>query len=856
MAIIHASLSNQISEREKRNLERTRKIATEGMVLLHNNGVLPIQVTSKPIALFGSGARRTVKGGTGSGDVNSREVYNVEEGLEKAGFVIGSKPFLDHFDANCSQVMQSWYEEFEKNVKENGWAGVNMALTNPYRDPQEPEITIKDIEETDLTNAIYVIGRVSGEGSDRKNAGGDYELSEVEKTNIKFLCDHFQNTIVIINAGGVIDTSFLRKQEGIGAILLMGQAGVAGGLAVADILCGNVTPSGHLTTTWADKYEDYPNASTFSYQNGDVNDEFYTEGIYVGYRYFDSFGIEPAYPFGFGLSYTEFLMDTKNVSIEKEDVTVKVSVKNIGESYHGRETVQVYVSKPQGKLDTPYQSLVGYGKTSILAPGQSETIEIHFSLQDLASFDESKAQYILEKGNYYIRVGNHSRNTHIVSTLCAKEEIVTKQLKNKAVADVELSTFKANAQSFFTYEGEILEKENSPVLMIDASQIQTEIVDYDKQPKVLTTDKTYPITIKDVIDQNATLEELVSQLTVEEMADLVVGSARGGFGQNSTIGSASSACPGAAGDTTSNLIESRGILNISLADGPAGLRLSKSFVTDKDHNILQGLGESSMGNLPELLGLPVPERPEGAIDYYQYCTAIPIATMLAQTWDLKMIEEAGDIVGEEMEEFGVTLWLAPGMNIHRNPLCGRNFEYFSEDPLISGLSAAAETIGVEKHQGCSTTIKHFALNNQEDNRSHSNSHCSERALREIYLKGFEIAVRKANPKSLMTSYNLVNGVHAANHYELLNDILRHEWKYNGLVMTDWGTTDSSNEPFKYGSSDPVLCIIATNDLIMPGSQKDVEAVIASVGKELKIEELQASALRVLSAVLFSMISKL
>lgn len=248
--------------------------------------------------------------------------------------------------------------------------------------------------------------------------------------------------------------------------------------------------------------------------------------------------------------------------------------------------------------------------------------------------------------------------------------------------------------------------------------------------------------------------------------------------------------------------------------------------------------------------MPVPERPEDAVDYYQYCTAIPIATLLAQTWDQALIEEAGDIVGEEMEEFGVTLWLAPGMNIHRNPLCGRNFEYYSEDPLISGLCAAADTIGVQSHKGCSTTIKHFALNNQEDNRAHSNSHCSERALREIYLKGFEIAIQKANPKALMTSYNLVNGIHTANHKELLTDILRDEWKFQGLVMTDWGTTDPTEGALKYGSSDPVLCIKSGNDLIMPGSQRDVDALISAVGKELTLEELQICANRVLSLVVF------
>lgn len=848
MSIIHANKSSEMSNREKRNIERSRKIAAEGMVLLQNNGVLPIAVTNKPIALFGSGARRTVKGGTGSGDVNSRIVYNVEQGLEEAGLTIGSKNWLKLHDDNCTNALYAYGANFQRIVKEQGWAGVMTAMSDPYRDPKEPAITEDDIKDVDKNYAIYVVGRTSGEGADRKMAAGDYELSEIEVTNITFLAEHFDNTIVVINAGGVIDTKPLRNLKGIGAILLMSQAGVAGGPALADVLTGKVTPSGHLTTTWAENYSDYPNASTFSYQNGDVNDEVYNEGIYVGYRYFDSFGVTPAYPFGFGLSYTDFDITGYEVKLEGEKVSVKANVKNTGDIFSGRETVQVYVSQPQGKLAKAYQVLSGFKKTSLLACGQSEELEICFSLRDIASYDEEKAQYILEAGKYYIRVGNHSRNTHIVGALSVENTIVTEQLQNRLVVDINLQLIEAEESKFITYPEEASEKEAAGVITIDASMLPTRTVDYSPAPKLLTTDKNDTITMNDVYEKKATLQELVAQLTAKELAVLTVGSARGGFGQNSTIGAASSACPGAAGDTTSELIESRGIMNISLADGPAGLRLSKSFVTDKDNNIIEGLGDSSMGNLPELLGMPVPERPEDAIDYYQYCTAIPIATLLAQSWDLEVIKEAGDIVGEEMEEFGVTLWLAPGMNIHRNPLCGRNFEYYSEDPLVSGMCAAADTLGVQSHKGCGTTIKHFALNNQEDNRTHSNSHCSERAIREIYLKGFEIAIRESDPKSLMTSYNLVNGTHTANCSDLLSDILRKEWGYEGLVMTDWGTTDPAQGEFKYGSSNAALCIKASNDLTMPGSQRDVDDIVNAVDKDITMAELQACALRVLNLV--------
>ena len=383
--------------------------------------------------------------------------------------------------------------------------------------------------------------------------------------------------------------------------------------------------------------------------------------------------------------------------------------------------------------------------------------------------------------------------------------------------------------------------------------IPTETASYREGETLLTTEKQETVTLDMVIRGEATIDDLVAQLTPQELAELCVGTARGGFGSASTIGAASTACPGAAGDKTSILLETRGVPNLVLADGPAGLRLSKTFVADADDNVIPGLGESAMGGIEQLFGMVPPERPADAVDYYQYCTAIPIATMLAQSWDLAVVEEAGDIVGEEMEEFGVTLWLAPGMNIHRNPLCGRNFEYYSEDPLLSGLCAVADTQGVQKHPGCGTTIKHFALNNQEDNRSHNNAHCSERAIREIYLRGFEIAVKESHPLSLMTSYNLLGGVHTANHYGLLTSVLRDEWGFDGIVMTDWGTTGGGDmnpaADSKYGFSDPALCIKAGNDLVMPGSQEDVDGILNALNSTLTMAELQSCAKRILALIL-------
>ena len=843
MARIFAPTSPGITEREKRNMQRVRRIAAEGMVLLENKGVLPLKAEGRALALFGNGVRKMVKGGTGSGDVNSRTVINIEQGLEDAGFTVATKSWLNRFDQACTDHGAKYMAEFQAVLQEKGFAGVNFALENPYRDPDAPKITPEDLAGTERDLAIYVIARTSGEGADRKLAPGDYELSEREIENLRILTSYYEHTVVILNVGGVIDTRFLRTQKGIDAILLMSQPGCAGGLALADVLTGKVNPSGHLTATWAENYTDYPSAESFSYLSGDLDDSPYREGIFVGYRWFDSFGLTPAYPFGFGRSYTEFEWNVKRTEILGESIRVTVSVKNTGTEYAGRETVQVYVSQPRGKLEKAYQVLSGFAKTGELAPGGEETVKICFPIRSLASYDEERAAWVLEAGTYYIRVGTHSRNTRIAAALRLEESIVTEQLKNKVRPDCELELLHADPSGFYTYLSEGSEKAAALELEMIPATIPCHTVDYGDEPTPLHTEKQAPITLQDVLRGKATLDELTAQLSIEELAALAVGAERGGLGSVSTVGAASAAVPGAAGDTSMILAESRGISNLVLADGPAGMRLSKSFVTDGQGNVIPGLGESSFGNLFEMLGMPAAVRPERAVDHYQYCTAIPIATMLAQTWDPAAIEEAGDIVGGEMEELGVDLWLAPGMNIHRNPLCGRNFEYYSEDPLLSGLCAAADTRGVQRHPGRGTTIKHFALNNQEDNRTHCNSRCSERALREIYLKGFEIAVKESQPMSIMTSYNLINGVHAANNFDICTKAARCEWGFAGVIMTDWTTTEDGPDCTAAG------CMRAGNDLVMPGAACDAQNLREELASgALSREDLEACISRLVNII--------
>lgn len=871
MAKIFASTSQEISEREKRNMGRARNIASQGMVLLENNGVLPFSTDIRQIALFGNGARDTVKGGTGSGDVNSRFHVNVEQGLKDAGFEVVTGGWMDRYEEAFRQARDAYFTEKRKKLAKEGPAVFMEVMTNPFHGPQTLPVSEEDIQKSDAQAAVYVLSRKSGEGRDRRDDPGDYELTEMEKEVIRKLAASYSKFVVVLNVGGVIDTKFLRTTEGIGAILLMSQAGNVGGHALADVLTGKTTPSGRLTATWAENYMDYPGAESFSFKNGNLDDEYYREGIYVGYRYFDSFGICPAYPFGYGKSYTDFSVVVEDVKASADLVEVTVRVTNTGMVYTGKEVVQVYYSAPAGRLEKPYQELAAYGKTRELAPGQSEVLTVSYPTAFMASYDTKKAAFVMEGGTYYIRVGNHSRNTHVVAAICLDKEAVTEILSNRLTPDCGIEEFSAENTSPCTYEGEEQEKESARKILIYGADFSTNRVQYRQEnAEIFPSGKEKDQAgrkgkLTDVIAGKITLEELVAQLTLEELATLCVGASRGGFGNETVIGNASVSCPGAAGDTATELFEERDVTNIALADGPAGLRLVRSFMTDREQNLIPGTAQLPIPEMEMLMaGVPRPPVPEDAVAYYQYCTAIPIATLLAQTWDMGLIEEAGDIVGEEMEEFGITLWLAPGMNIQRNPLCGRNFEYYSEDPLVTGMCAAASTKGVQKHQGMGTTIKHFACNNQEDNRMHTNAHVSERALREIYLKGFEIAVKTSQPLSIMTSYNLLNGIHTANNYDLITAIARDEWGFEGVVMTDWGTTGSIGmEPgrqFKYGHANAAGCVWAGNDLNMPGSKEDVEEIMGSVGAKegeavypLTKADLQACAKRVLSVVMKSVV---
>ncbi|MFR5802828.1 MAG: glycoside hydrolase family 3 N-terminal domain-containing protein [Coprococcus sp.] len=544
--------------------------------------------------------------------------------------------------------------------------------------------------------------------------------------------------------------------------------------------------------------------------DGDLTKERYEEGIFVGYRYFDTFLVPVRYGFGYGMSYTDFVITAGKVSVSNPGtmdpkVSVEVTVKNTGDTYAGKEVVQIYVSCPQGELVKEFRRLAGFGKTKLLAPGEEQQMTITFPLYQLASYSEDQAAWILEPGKYGIWVGNELNTSVLSGALELDQEAVMVQCENICPLKEELKEImpfakKVQARELAWHE-ELKAKGIVPVA-VKAADIPTEKVDYQKIPEVLP----------------GRAGEIVEQMSEEQLVQMATGDP--GKDQGNALGSAGISVPGSAAETPLVAAEEPwNVASIALADGPAGLRLKKEYQVENGRIVPTDFLSALEG------GFFATSKEKRGTSYYQYCTAIPVGTLLAQTWNLDLVRELGEMIGNEMELFGITLWLAPGMNIHRNPLCGRNFEYYSEDPLLAGMMAASMTLGVQKVPGCGTTIKHYACNNQEDNRMGSDSILSERTLREIYLKGFEIAIKDAQPMSIMTSYNLINGVHAANCYDTCTKAARDEWGFAGAIMTDWTTTNVQIQ----GECTAAGCMRAGNDMVMPGMEEDHE----NIRKELK-----------------------
>jgi len=788
---------------ETRHVNILDEYLSECMVLLRKNGDFPLN-GEKSIALYGNGIRKTIKGGTGSGEVNSRYFENIEQAFTNEGYEILTKSYLDSYDKEYEKALKDFKNHILLEILKNPVTGIMNSIGAIMN---EPEYKIKVPTSGDV--AIYVLSRVSGEGSDRSFVKGDFLLTDTEKNIILTLARGYNKFMLVLNTGGPVDLSGLDEVEN---ILVLSQLGVNTSKALVDVISGKKYPSGKLTTTWT-KSSDYPTIGNF----GDSSDTNYKEGIYVGYRYFDTANMDVMFPFGYGLGYTDFNYDIQSVNLVNDEVTVEALVQNIG-NFKGKEILELYLSKPTTELDEPYQILVGFEKSKELGPNEIDTISLNFKLSDFTSYYARNATYILDKGDYIVRLGNSSRNTEPCAIINVESRIVVKQVHNK-LDEPGFEDVKIDAN--LIKQGEDLSA--VPRFTLDPNCIEKEVISYDKVFEVPSE---------------------VKQLSKEDKAHLVIGAFNPSGGIASVIGSASTNVAGAAGETASVA----GLPPVIMADGPAGLRLAADYYTDRDGNhstqgsIPISMQEMLPGIIQWIFSLFNPKPPKNAEIKHQYTTAIPIGTAIAQSWNKEFAEICGDIVGTEMGIFNVHLWLAPALNIHRNVLCGRNYEYYSEDPLISGVLAAAITNGVQKHKNAYVTIKHFAANNQEYNRYGSSSNVSERALREIYLKGFEICLKRSQPKAVMTSYNLINGVHTSESKELTLDILRNEFDYDGIVMTDWLGTYSMS---KYPNTEPYKVIHSTGDLLMSGKLEFFQNIQEAIKeKKLTIEEVEESASRV------------
>lgn len=741
----------------KEHIELSKNAAKEGMILLKNKeNVLPLKRGTK-VALFGKGTFDYVKGGGGSGDVTVAYTRNLYEGLKL------NKDKVVVFEELC--------EYYRQDVQKQYAVGKVPGMTVEPDIPVELLVKAKQFTDT----AIISICRYSGEAWDRKSIidpnntalcederrmtelsaslfqDGDFYLSEKEREMVETVKENFQKVIVVLNIGGMFDTSWFVEDDQIQAALLAFQGGMEGGLAAAELLLGDGNPSGKLCDTFAKTLEDYPSTYNF-HESRDYVD--YTDDIYVGYRYFETIpgaAEKVNYPFGYGLSYTTFAIDVIDAVCENGKFTMKASVTNTG-NYKGKEVVQLYISKPQGKLGNPAKELAAFVKTRELQVGETQLIELHCELSALAAYDDlgkvQKSAYVLEKGDYRFYVGTSVRDVEEVDLKYQLEkDVIVKQLSAKLVP----TSLSRRMLSDGSYEElpmtDPVDPNASVIGVLDNKYKEGKAPMVRAIPGYQFVDgmqRHGEHGFMEVVDGKISMDDFVAQLSIDELIHLLGGQPNVGIANAFGFG---------------NMPEYE-IPSVMMADGPAGVRIDK------------GIGI--------------------------YTTAFPCSTLLACTWNPEIVEAVGQAGGAELKENNLGVWLTPAINIHRSPLCGRNFEYYSEDPYLTGILAGAMVRGIQSNN-VGATVKHLALNNKETNRKNSDSRVSERAAREIYLKAFEMIVKKEEPWAIMSSYNIINGHRASECKELLMDILRGEWGYEGMVTSDWWTCGEHYKEAKAGN---------------------------------------------------------
>ncbi len=693
--------------------ELLRKAGAESCVLLKNINALPLE-KEKEIAVFGRCQLDWFYVGYGSGgDVSAPYYIDLIDGLQNAGVMLNQ---------DVLRAYQDWTQAEDNKPDQGFWGHWPMC----YPEMPLDKAMVQKAAETAET-ALVVIGRAAGEDRENKLIKGSYYLTDEEREMLDTVTNAFSKVVVLLDIGNIIDMAWTKEYgDKIAALMIVWQGGMESGNAIADVLTGKVDPCGKLSDTIACQYKDYPSSPNF----GGKEYNYYAEGIFVGYRYFDKHPEKVLYPFGFGLSYTSFETESLSFDHKGTETFAQIMVTNTGK-LSGKEIVQLWCHIPAGRLDKPVRVLTAFAKTKELAPGESQTLKLCFDDKCIASYDDKVSRFILEAGEY-----RFIANDTFTGTFTIDEEVTVEQCEP---------------------------------LCRTSAELKERIL--DRLPEAIQVTGDLGITLQDVMDGKASLDAFTAQMNDEELEALSHGHGMMG----SVLGTVGNA--GAFGGILESL-RAKGVPPIITADGPAGIRLKK------------------------------------------YCALLPCGTGLACTWNTELVEALSAKVGEEMIHYNVDVQLAPGMNIHRNPLCGRNFEYFSEDPLLSGKMGAAIVNGVQS-KGKASCPKHFACNNQETNRNRNDSRVSERALREIYLRNFEIMVKEAKPLVIMTSYNKVNGVWCHYNYDLVTTVLRKEWGFDGCVITDWWMQKSKSPEFPV-LEDNAYRVRAQVDVLMPGNMKPLD----------------------------------
>jgi len=802
---------NNLTDLEKNNLSILKDISPECTLFLkRDNDDFPLGTIDK-ISLYGNGVRNTIKGGTGSGDVDTHFFDSIEDIFIKNGIDISkeSKEWCDQYQIALAKHKVDFVKSVKQEAKEFGMEVVRysfLVMDNEF------EFEYPLVEKGDV--ALYILSRSVGEGKDRDYVKGDYLLTDSEVRIIKYLNANFKKFLLVINSSSPVDLTLVNDVKN---ILLLGQLGTLVSQTLFDIVFGNSYPSGKLNQTWPMAL--YNKAKVINPDN-----TIYEEGIFVGYRYFNTFNEAVQFPFGFGLSYTSFKIDNIHNSNNKEEIDISFDVTNVG-SLKGKEVIQLYLKKPSTKLDHPSMELVGFYKTKELKPNETDHGNISFKLSDFPSFDSESSSYILEGGIYNLSIGNSSKNVYDILSINLEEEIIIESV----------------IEDLFPKDIDKLNHKNKNIKLDNCINL------YNKD-FCATKENHYQKYLVDV-------PEVINALSNDELIKLVMGNIRGGI--QSLVGDNCSKVVGAAGETVVSIPSIKH--NLVFTDGPAGIRICKECVSTKKGNFPISKGpiiEAISPYLPKIFARLFDtsrNAKKKSTTFYQYVTAIPSATCLATSFSTEVMKKAGLIIRSEMKEYGTNVWLAPAINIIRHPLCGRNFEYYSEDPFLAAKLVSTLINTVQEEKGLGVTLKHYLCNNQETNRFYSNSVISSRTLREIYFDVFKRVIKESNPFAIMTSYNLINGIHSSENYFTINNLLRCECNFKGLLMTDWIESGLKFNPHAINDTAYASNNIANgNNLNMPGNKKDIKDLKSALknGKIKREDLLQAG------STIYSSIAKL